>query len=169
MSKKHALLMIALIFPLITSAEYIVSIKIHDQINFVKSPSEVEEPEPTEPTEPTEPPETGFPFSQYKGIGSIDTADGSGFLESTTIENPMYRGVLFRSFGNHSIWLKGNQKELLANTSAITMTINGDTYPCIIYDSGYSVSTKETAFHCRINGFVGTKYSVGQNFNVAFR
>lgn len=52
MSKKHELLMIALIFPIITSAEYIVSIQINDQINFVKSPSEVEEPEPTEPTEP---------------------------------------------------------------------------------------------------------------------
>lgn len=63
MSKNLALLMIALIFPIITSAEYIVSIKINDQINFVKSPSEVEEPEPTEPTEP---PETGFPFSQTK-------------------------------------------------------------------------------------------------------
>lgn len=166
---KYSLLSVALLLPLTAFADYTFQVKLSSPIKFVESSSEVELPEEPETPEPTEPIEPGFPFSQYKGIGTIDTADGSGFLDSSTIENPMYRGVLFRSFGNHSIWLKGNQKELLENTSAITITINGDSYPCNIYDSVYSVSTKETAFHCSTSGFVGTKYSVGQNFNISFR
>lgn len=119
------------------------------------------------PSVPPTTPDDELP--SYKGIGTIDMANGSGFLESTTFQTSMYVSVLFRSYGDHSIYLTGNQQDLLNTAKSITLTINGDVLPCEIYDASYLAYKNQTAFHCSTTGFVGTKYSIGQQFNIIFK
>ena len=118
---------------------------------------------------PLPPAEIEDELSGYKGIGTLDTVNGSGFLESSTFQNPMYSNVLFRAYGDHSIYLIGNLQELLNTAKSIVLTINGDVLPCEIYDTSYLAYKNQTAFHCSTTGFVGTKYSLGQQFSITFK
>ncbi|WP_372821405.1 hypothetical protein ACCE15_19265 [Pseudomonas parafulva] len=148
---------------LITSAfaDYSVKIPVPAEIRFSNE-------SPTLPETPTEPIETPFDFTPFRGSGTIEIASG-GWIESYSIGNSVYRGVMFRSWGDVSIWLKGDQQELLENRSGINYVVNGDSYNCEIYEAHYSDSTNETGFHCSIvGGWNGNQYSVGQQFNVSF-
>lgn len=152
----------------ITNAEYILYQPIETSKGGLLPNGSIQFVTKTEtPTPPVV--EDQGPLSQYTGNGTIDTADGSGFLESATINNELYSSVLFRAYGDHSIWFNGNQADLLNSAKSIVLTINGDTLPCEIYFSGYSSSSNQTAFHCSTTGFVGTKYAVGQKFNITFK
>ncbi|WJN48850.1 hypothetical protein [Pseudomonas asiatica] len=86
---------------------------------------------------PLPPAEIEDELSGYKGIGTLDTVSVSGFLMSSTFQNPMYSNVLFRAYGDHSIYLIGNLQELLNTAKSIVLTINGDIQPCEIYDTMY--------------------------------
>ncbi|MFZ7447026.1 hypothetical protein ACLVXS_26580 [Klebsiella pneumoniae] len=118
---------------------------------------------------PLPPAEIEDELSGYKGIGTLDTVSASGFLKSSTFQNPMYSNVLFRVYGDHSIYLIGNLQELLNTAKSIVLTINGDVLPCEIYDTRYLAYNNQTAFHCSTIGFVGTKYSLGQQFSITFK
>lgn len=142
-----------------TFADYSVRIPVPTEIRFSS------ESAPIEPETPVEP---SFDFTPFQGSGTIESASG-GWIESYSIGNSVYRGVMFRSWGDVSIWLKGNQQELLENRSGINYVVNGDSYNCEIYEAHYSDSTNETGFHCSIvGGWNGNQYSVGQQFNVSF-
>ncbi|WP_157969684.1 hypothetical protein [Pseudomonas huaxiensis] len=118
---------------------------------------------------PLPPAEIEDELSGYKGIGTIDIHRGRGFLESSTIQNPMYIGVFFTYYGEQSIYLIGNVQELLNTAKSIVLTINGDVLPCEIYDASYVAYKNHTEFHCSTIGFVGTKYSPGQQFSITFK
>ena len=143
-----------------TFADYSVKIPVPAELRFSN-----ESTSPTEPETPVEPP---FDFAPFTGAGTIETASG-GWIESYNLGNSVYRGVMFRSWGDVSLWLKGNQQDLLDNRTGITYVVNDDRYDCQIYEAHYSDSTNETGFHCLIiGGWNGNQYSVGQQFNVSF-
>lgn len=148
---------------LITSAfaDYTVKIPITAEIRFSNDSSNQPEP-PKTPTEPV------HDFSEYKGIGVIESVDSTGFIESSNISSMWLQRVLFRSFNDHSLWLLGNQQELMDNAKSVTITINGDAYNCDIYSREYQSYKNQSAIGCSTVGYDGRKYSIGQQFNVEF-
>lgn len=139
-------------------ADYSVKIPVPTEIKF----SNVSPTLPETPTEPV------YDFSEYKGIGVIESVDSTGFIESSNINSMWLQRVLFRSFNDHSLWLLGNQEDLMNNAKSVTITINGDAYPCEIYSREYQSYKNQSVIGCSTSGYDGRKYSVGQQFNVEF-
>lgn len=139
-------------------ADYSVKIPITAEIRFSNDSLTL----PETPTEPV------YDFSEYKGVGVIESVDSTGFIESSNISSMWLQRVLFRSFNDHSLWLLGNQQELMDNAKSVTITINGDAYICEIYSREYQSYKNQSAIGCSTSGYDGIKYSVGQQFNVEF-
>lgn len=142
-------------------ADYSVKIPVPTEIRFSNGSS-------TQPETPTTPAEPAYDFSEYRGIGVIESVDSTGFIESSNINSMWLQRVLFRSFNDHSLWLLGNQQDMMDKATSVTITINGDAYPCIIYSREYQSYKNQSAIGCSTTGYDGRKYSVGQQFNVEF-
>ena len=144
-----------------TFAEYRLYIKIHEPIIF-KSHSEVEEPKPIEPTEPA------FDFSEFDGIGTIDSVDSAGYIDTTNIQSMWIQRALFKQYNDHLIYLLGNRKDLIEHSSVINLTINGDRLRCVIDYKEYIPTFNQTIFGCSTTDYNGLKYSAGQKFSISF-
>lgn len=166
---KIALALTSLLMASSAVAEYSVKMPIHTELNFVNHTPTPPDTDPTEPgsTGPETPAEEPFDYTPYQGAATIQTASG-GWVESSNLGNAMHRAVTFRSWGDVSIWLKGDQTELAEKATGIKYTVNGDAYDCIKYEAHYSDSTNETGFHCSITTSWTGNYSVGQQFNIEF-
>ncbi|EMM2241325.1 hypothetical protein E6W26_29155 [Pseudomonas aeruginosa] len=159
--QKFALLLASMLVITSAFADYSVKIPVPTEIKFSNS-------SPTLPETPTEPTEPAYDFSEYKGIGVIESVDSTGFIESSNISSMWLQRVLFRSFNDHSLWLLGNQQEMMDNATSVTITINGDAYSCEIYSREYQSYKNQSVLGCSTTGYDGRKYSVGQQFNVEF-
>lgn len=161
MKIKILLILLASIITTATFAEYRIRIKIHEPIEF-KSSSEIKEPEPVEPTIPE------FDFSEFSGIGTIDSVDSEGYIDTRNIQSMWIQRALFKQYNDHLIYLLGNHQDLIDNAKVINLAINGDSLPCTIYDVSYVSAFNQTIFGCSTTGYNGLKYSAGQKFNISF-
>lgn len=145
-------------------ADYSVKIPVPTEIRFSNESPSTGEPEA--PETPTEPP---FDFSEFTGIGTIDSVDSAGYIDSNNIQSMWIQRALFKQYNEHLIYLLGNRVDLMENASSIAITINEDHFTCPIDYKEFISAFNQTIFGCSTNGYNGLNYSAGQKFNIEFK
>lgn len=166
-----SILALSILFSANAFAEYIIKIPVEaNGVKFISVSNESESE--------NQAPEGPFDFSAFNGAGVFDWTQAGGDFQSESFQSTLYRKVLLRGWGYHSVWLAGDKSDLGNNYSKIVIGTQSGTFDCI-KSGGYSVmytdyndgngTIQETVFHCETSGYNHSGIDLGQEFSVSFQ
>jgi len=173
----------ATMFSGLANADYVMHIPLEasmggalpdGSIKFVAAPVE----ESGTPESPTSPEESPFNFAAYSGVGVFDWTQAGGDFQSESFQSTLYRKVLLRGYGFHSVWLNGDHSELGSKYSSMTITTQSGSFNCVKsgdasvmwtdYNDGNGTII-ETVMHCEVSNYDYSATDLGQEFSVSFQ